>query len=174
MQYQVIIVDQEIILRQLRIEDAAAMAHLVDTDREYLSRWMEWVEHSTSVDDSAAFIQKTIEERAEGDAYNYGIYIDDKLVGSMGLMQLKTEPEIGYWVGSAVAGHGVATRAVTALTEFGFQTLGAAAIIICVDPANQASVRVAEKAGYQLRGFEFVPRLGKKLNVFMRQRIVKA
>lgn len=168
MDYLEIIVDQEITLRQLRVEEAVTMRQLIDKDREYLSRWLEWVDDSNSVEDTATFIQKTIEERASADTYNYGIYVKGELVGSMGLMQLKAEPEIGYWVASDAAGHGTASRAVTALTEFGFQTLSLAAIIICVDPDNQASTRVAEKAGYHLRGFESVPRLHKKLNVFVR------
>ncbi|MFJ8250047.1 GNAT family N-acetyltransferase [Streptomyces sp. NPDC094466] len=61
--------------------------------------------------------------------------------------------EVGYWTTSAARGRGVASRALTALTEWAFtefaeQGLTRLELLHQVD--NEASCRVAEKCGYAL------------------------
>ena len=56
--------------------------------------------------------------------------------------------EIGYWLRTSLAGRGLMTAAVRLLTRHALTTLGYSRIEILADPANVASCRVAEKAGY--------------------------
>ncbi|MFH9133287.1 GNAT family N-acetyltransferase [Streptomyces sp. NPDC017524] len=61
--------------------------------------------------------------------------------------------EVGYWTTAAARGRGVASRALTALTDWAFtefaeQGLARLELIHQVD--NEASCRVAEKCGYPL------------------------
>jgi RimJ/RimL family protein N-acetyltransferase len=80
---------------------------------------------------------------------------DGQLVGKGGLHTIDwTLPkfEIGYWVRTCAMGHGYATEATMALTEFARATLGACRIEITSDAQNGPSRRVAEKAGYTLEG----------------------
>ena len=60
--------------------------------------------------------------------------------------------EIGYWCRSSRTGQGFVTEAVQALTAMAFDTLGARRVEIFTDDLNQASWRVAERAGFVLEG----------------------
>ena len=60
--------------------------------------------------------------------------------------------EIGYWCRSSYCGHGLITEAVTAISRFAQDALGARRIISLPDELNTASRSVAERAGYLLEG----------------------
>ncbi|MFM8191093.1 MAG: GNAT family N-acetyltransferase, partial [Candidatus Nanopelagicus sp.] len=59
---------------------------------------------------------------------------------------------IGYWIDQRFASRGYTTRAVKLLTKFAFQTLKLHRIEINLRPENEASKKVAIKAGYVLEG----------------------
>lgn len=60
--------------------------------------------------------------------------------------------EIGYAVGPAARGRGVAGRSVTLLTRWAFEELGLVRLELQIDVANPASERVAARCGYSLEG----------------------
>ncbi|MDT0341589.1 GNAT family N-acetyltransferase [Streptomyces litchfieldiae] len=72
-------------------------------------------------------------------------------LGRAGL-SLKTggAAEVGYWVDPAARGRGVATTAVTALCGWAFATLGLGIVHWRAEVGNDASRRVAEKAGFRV------------------------
>lgn len=150
--YESIQIDSSLHLRQLDLEDAEHVFSTVDANREYLSKWLPWVDSTKSVQDSREFISKTIEKRKAGAEYGYAIVADGLPVGHISLMHLTDgeEPEIGYWVASSASGKGITTKATKALTDFGFNTLNLTKIIIKADPDNLPSNRVAEKLGYKI------------------------
>lgn len=144
-------VDDKLRLRQLHLSEAEEIFRLVDEDREYLGKWLPWVEATKSVSDNREFLATVIQDREAGTSYGFGIIYDGTVVGHTSLMLNRGEhPEIGYWIASKFTGQGITTRAARALTEFGFQELGLKTIIIKADPENHASNRVAEKLGYTL------------------------
>jgi ribosomal-protein-alanine N-acetyltransferase len=59
---------------------------------------------------------------------------------------------IGYWIDQRFSNRGITTRAVKLLTEYGFSELSLHRIEINLRPENEASKRVAEKAGYYFEG----------------------
>lgn len=59
----------------------------------------------------------------------------------------RPEIEIGYRLARAWWGRGYATEAVIAARDYAFNNLGLTRLIALIDPANAASIRVAEKAG---------------------------
>jgi RimJ/RimL family protein N-acetyltransferase len=62
------------------------------------------------------------------------------------------EVELGYLVAPSARGRGVATAALRLLTEWAFAHLDAFRIALLISPANAASKRVAERAGYTYEG----------------------
>ena len=60
--------------------------------------------------------------------------------------------EIGYWIGEATWGKGIATAVVRALSTYGFKELGLTRIFAVPLVSNLASMRVPEKAGYVREG----------------------
>ena len=77
-----------------------------------------------------------------------------RLVGDMGLSPAEGEPgvmKIGYTVAPAFQRRGYATEAVRALVDYAFGTLGADVVRMYASAENLPSIRVAEKAGLELK-----------------------
>lgn len=61
----------------------------------------------------------------------------------------RPEIELGYRLARLAWGRGYATEAAHAVRDLAFTTLGLKRLIAMIDPANGASIRVAEKIGMQ-------------------------
>ncbi len=61
---------------------------------------------------------------------------------------LKKSAELGYFVGEPYWGNGIATIAVSLITQFAFEQLSITHIFAGVYRGNRASMRVLEKCGY--------------------------
>ena len=90
------------------------------------------------------------------DPFNFAIEVEGQAAGSIGFIPgvdvHRVSAEIGYWLGRAFWGRGIATAAVRAATAWGFETYGWRRIYAGVFGPNAASMRVLEKAGYQREG----------------------
>lgn len=62
------------------------------------------------------------------------------------------DAEISYWLGAEVWGQGIASAVIPLFTLLSFQKRPLASIYARVDPANVASLRALEKAGYRDEG----------------------
>ena len=86
----------------------------------------------------------------------WAIEVDGEAAGGIGMELQKdverVSAEIGYWLGEAVWGRGVATEALTAVTAEAFRRFELTRIYALPFADNRASVRVLEKAGYTLEG----------------------
>lgn len=78
----------------------------------------------------------------------------NQFIGRCGLLpwtiEEHTEVEVAYLLAKAYWGQGLATEAAQAIRDYGFEQLHLARLICLIDPANQASRRVAEKIGMTL------------------------
>jgi RimJ/RimL family protein N-acetyltransferase len=83
-------------------------------------------------------------ETHEGEFLGLGLFVSLELEGRQG--------EIGYVVGPAARGMGVATRTLRLLTDWGFSQLGLERIELWIDTTNKGSERVAERVGYEREG----------------------
>jgi ribosomal-protein-serine acetyltransferase len=149
--FEALEIDNAMQLRPLAPEEARELFQLIRENREHLGRWLPWVDDTQSPNDSYNFLKSTAEARLQGREYGYGIIINQQIVGYISLIHIDSpEPRIGYWIKQELAGHGITTKAVVALTQLGTTHLGLKKIIIRSDPDNIASNRVAAKAGYYL------------------------
>lgn len=144
-------VRDELDLRQLALHDAEALYALTDANREHLRPWLPWVDSTTSVADTEAFIRAGIEQHARDDGFQAGIWYRGRLAGTIGLHYLRRpegETEIGYWLGAEFTGLGLMTDAVRALTKYALEELGMARIVIRCASANRRSRAVPERLGF--------------------------
>jgi [ribosomal protein S5]-alanine N-acetyltransferase len=87
-----------------------------------------------------------------------------EMIGFCGLQPLDGTPEteIGWWLGRAWWGKGLATEAARAALQDGFERAGLERIVAVAMGANSASIRVMEKLGMKYeretthRGFDVV------------------
>ena len=86
----------------------------------------------------------------------FAVDVEGEAVGGVGLfLQADVErysAEIGYWIGEAFWGRGLATAVVRGFTDYAFDTFELCRIYASVFEWNPASCRVLEKAGYVLEG----------------------
>jgi RimJ/RimL family protein N-acetyltransferase len=75
-----------------------------------------------------------------------------RLLGSVSLLWIDWEKSVGevaYWISADSRGKGVGQRAVGALCEWAFDTLGLQRLQLTADVRNEPSRRLAERVGFQ-------------------------
>jgi RimJ/RimL family protein N-acetyltransferase len=148
------IVLPELALRRWRPEWAEELQAAVEASRAELRPFMPWATDGHGLDQSREYIARSVAEWDRRETFNYAILRRgpdrDAVIGSCGLMTRMGEGvlEIGYWVHTAHAGRGHATAVAGALAEAALALPGIDRAAIKHDPANPASGRVAEKAGF--------------------------
>lgn len=97
----------------------------------------------------------TCQNLAEGQTV-LAVEVDGALAGGAGFEGIGAvyprTAMVGYWLGRAFWGRGIATEALRALTAHAFASSCLNRIEAGVFPWNRASMRVLEKAGYRLEG----------------------
>ena len=92
-----------------------------------------------------------------------------EFLGTIGWWWVADNVQLGYWVKAEARGRGVATRALALLSRWAFAELGAARVQLLTEPANRASQRVAEKAGFRREALlrAYVDLKGTRRDVYM-------
>ena len=118
-----------------------------------IPRWIHVIPHPYTERDARDWLERC-EHGAEG--HQFAITGDHagELLGAigLGLNELNQFGHIGYWVAAGARGHGVATRALRLVSEWGARELGLGRLELIVEPDNLPSQRVAEKAGFRREG----------------------
>ena len=134
-------------LRTLAIEDAVL---LVDaTSRESApALWGPRPAGPYSPQDTRAALLAW--DPAAGGQFSVGIVRGRQLLGAVGLMPDHSGSiELAYWVRPEQRGQGIASPAVAATTEWAHRSFAVPRIWLEIDPGNEPSLRVAQRAGYQ-------------------------
>jgi RimJ/RimL family protein N-acetyltransferase len=140
---------KRLVLRAPRIDDAEAVAALLDDRR--ISENLARVPFPYGRADAEAFIAKV--NQPGGEIAFLITEPDDTIVGACGIHKCdEVHPEIGYWLGVPYWGQGYATEAVRALIDHAFGDLGHQALQAGARVSNPASRRVLEKCGFQWTG----------------------
>lgn len=82
---------------------------------------------------------------------------DDAFIGACSLLAVDLERSragIGYWVAPWGRGQGAARDAVRLVTTWAHNVIGIRQLLMEIEPANPASVRSAEAAGFTFNGQE--------------------
>lgn len=100
-----------------------------------------------------AFIASASHQMAGGVAAPLAVAAsgDDALLGAIGLNVIDWErraADVGYWVAPPARGRGVAVRAVDLIARWAFDTLGLEHLDLRPHRDNEASQRVALRAGF--------------------------
>ena len=141
----------ELQLRPWRLDDLDAVVAAVQ-DPE-IPRWTR-VPKPYGRADGRAFLEATVEGWREGHSANFAI-VDPQgvLLGSIGVrFHEETAASTGYWIARDARGRGIATEALRLVSGWVLTELGVERLELVTEPANLASQRVAEKAGFQREG----------------------
>ncbi|MGW2781611.1 GNAT family N-acetyltransferase [Streptomyces populi] len=137
-----------LVLRDWTEADLAAMPELFDhPDIAY------WTPLVSPFDEAAARARLTRDRqlREEGTVVLLAITVDGGApLGEVMLRRTPEDMEIGYAVGPAHRGQGLAVRAVRVMAAYAFERWAAQRVILELEAENAASVAVATKAGFTL------------------------
>jgi RimJ/RimL family protein N-acetyltransferase len=153
MQEQVRTSAGQVTLRTWRLDDAAALARLGD-DRDIWLNLREQFPHPFTVPAAQLWLADRGAEPSP--ATSLAITCRGDLAGGLRFQRRELMhrmcADLSYWVGRPNWNRGIASAAVRAATEYGFDTLGLERIQAFVLDPNPASAHVLEKAGFELEG----------------------
>ncbi len=139
-------------VRAWELADAAALArhaNNVNVSKQLRDRFP----HPYTISAARAFLDHAVPARP---VTNFAIDVGGESVGGIGFAAgsdvERFSAEIGYWLGEPFWGRGIATEALSLVTEYAFATMNILRLFALPFADNAASARVLEKAGYVREG----------------------
>ena len=160
-------------LRPWRPDDAAALHRLIN-DWEVI-RTLAVVPFPYSRERADEWVSESATRLESGQAYQLAITGTDKdaetLVGGIGLTpdRATRSGELGYWVGRAFWGHGVASEAAGRMARWALANLDLDRLRASVATDNYASIAVLRRIGFRHvgEGMKMSVALGKERRVLL-------
>lgn len=145
--------DGDILLRAWRPSDVPALTAACQ-DPE-ISRWTV-VPSPYREQDARDFIAGCAEDRHAGRELALAIVdSEDRLLGAIGIGRFDWDDgkaEIGYWIAREARRRAVGARATRLLARWALTDLGLERLELLANPENEASQRLAERAGFTREG----------------------
>lgn len=148
-------VNEEVKLKIFEVRHAELLFNLTNENRKYLGEWLPFVETTTKVDQSKAFIQKSLEKFAKGNGFDLGIWLNNQLVGTIGFHYIddfNKKTSIGYYLSEHAQKKGIMTACVKALLKYAFEELNLHRVEIRVATGNKKSQAIPERLGFTKEG----------------------
>jgi len=142
-------VRENVYLRLLVPDDAAAIFAILQKDPEIAKHYVTWTAGLTNEDEVREAIAKYQESR-----YFFGIIAGDQLIGYIGTWKVvsvtdKNEYDMGYFIDPGKRGTGIVTDAARALLEAVSGKLPMGGMALWIWDENEGSKAVARKLGAQ-------------------------
>ncbi len=140
-----------VVLRKLTYLDKGDLAKLLN-NKKIWNNLRNHIPYPYQEKDAENFIKLS----NNNSQHVFAIEYEGKFCGVLGLEMQKDiyekSAELGYWIGEAFWGKGIATESVRLIAEIGFNTLNLLRIYAGVFEFNIASMIVLEKNGFQKEG----------------------
>lgn len=143
-------------IRLRRFADGDA-AMVMDLSRDPYVPTVGTLQPNATREQATAWISRQHRRHTEGSGLSFSIAEceTDRAVGNIGLSfrELdKGRSQIGYAIAPRDRGHGIASEALALLTAFAWTIRSLHRLELYIEPWNRASVRTAERAGYEREG----------------------
>jgi ribosomal-protein-serine acetyltransferase len=148
-------IDDETELRLLKERHAEELFALMDQNRKYLREWLPWLDTNKSLRDTKEFIEGSLEQFANNNGFQSGIWFRGKLAGVIGYHKIdwaNRTTSIGYWLAVPFRGKGLMTKACRALVDYAFDEFGLNRVEIRCAVENQKSRAIPQRLGFREEG----------------------
>jgi len=152
---QAIPVSETFALTPLDLRDADELFALIDSNRDYLRRWLPWLDSIRRVEDTRAFIKAAQVQASQNNGTQLGIRLNGEVVGIVGHHQIDWRnrlTSLGYWIGQIWQGRGFATTACQALVDHAFGDARLNRVEIRCAVANHKSRAIPNRLGFRQEG----------------------
>lgn len=116
---------------------------------------MEYIDRpkAETIDDAKILVQRMMDVVTNNEGISWGITLtdSDRLIGTIGFWRLVKEHyrgEVGYMLHSDYHRKGIMKEALLAATEYAFKNIKLHTIEANINPANTASIKLAESVGF--------------------------
>lgn len=141
-------------LRNWTIQDAKDISTVMN-DKEVLDNLRDGIPFPYTEKDGDNFINSVLNATADSQ-YTWAIYIDGKVIGSIGIFRKENihsrTAELGFCIAKHYWGKGIVTAAVKEACEYIFTHTNIIRVFAEPFAHNTASCRVLEKAGFTFEG----------------------
>ena len=146
-----------VVLHPVEVADAADLLEFERLNRAYFERFIgSRGDAFYQLGEVRKALEKACQDRDEGKAYAYLVRIGDEIAGRLNLTQVERQQffcaHLGYRIGEAWAGRGVATAAVGQGVGLALNQHQLWRIEAIVSAFNAGSARVLEKNGFRRFG----------------------
>lgn len=149
-------VSDHVALQLIERHHAEGLFALVDANRAHLREWLGWVDGTTdAITYQEIVIPAWLQQFADGNGFTCGIYLEDELVGTIGLHEINQhlgQTSLGYYLGEKGLRKGVMTDVVRFVTNYCFEMLGLNRVVIECATGNVRSRRIPERLGFTEEG----------------------
>lgn len=148
-----------VVVRSLRRSDADEWEAVRARNQQWLAPWDATVPPGGAPRPASYRLvtRALLKQAGRGQTLPFVIEVDGRFAGQVTVSNVARGSaqwaSIGYWVDAAVAGRGVAPRAVAMVIDHCLGPVGLHRVEICVRPENTNSLRVVEKLGLEQVGY---------------------
>lgn len=151
------VVDDHLILEKIKLIYAEIIFNCINKDREYLRKWLPFVDQTRVQRDTELYIRSIIDQPYEERDDVFVIWFKGEFAGLIGFKDcdlINHRAEIGYWLAKHMNGKGIAHRSVKKLINIAFRNLDMNRIQIRCAVGNTKSSTIPKKLGFKLEGIE--------------------
>jgi ribosomal-protein-serine acetyltransferase len=151
-------IDEEICLEEINHSHAQAIFRIVNKNREYLRKWLTFVDSTCSLEDTLEYINKikATSHKSTGEEV-FAVLFHKRLVGLVGLKKVDWTNrigEIGYWLDEQYQGNGIMTRSCRKMILHAFEECGFNRLEIKCGVGNLRSIHIPQRLGFSFEGIE--------------------
>lgn len=144
-------------IREAESGDAMVIWQAISTHREYLKKWLPFVERIKQVEDEEAFLTTVLAVPYEERNIVFVIENEKKFCGLVGFVNTDVtnhRTEIGYWLLPEFQGRGIMTQCVSHLCQWAIRERGINRIQIRCATGNKSSNAIPQRLNFKLEGTE--------------------
>lgn len=146
-----------LIIRAPQLGDELDVWNAISNSHSALHKWIPFARSMPKLEETTESLRQAIADFITRKTLRFHLYLKEsgEFIGSVGLYRINWEipkVEIGYWLDTKFEGQGYMTEAVSRMTFFAFEDLGARRVEIRCDEKNLPSRAVAERLGFPLEG----------------------
>lgn len=152
-----LIIDDYQFLERLSLSHVEAIYTAIDQNRQFLRKWLPFVDFTKKMSDTERFVRSILEKPAARRDEVFVVRYDHEFAGLIGFKdpdRINDKIEIGYWLVEKMTGKGIATAAVRKLINLAFRNMEMNRVQIRCGVGNHKSSAIPRRLGFSFEGIE--------------------
>jgi ribosomal-protein-serine acetyltransferase len=150
-------VNEKVRLERVEISMAEIIFNTIERDRQYLREWLPFIDSTTVIADTEAFIKSLLLQNQLKRDEVFAIWYHEEFAGLIGFKDtdwINHKTEIGYWLAQPMQGKGIMTACVSFLVRFSFRKMGINRVQIKIAKGNIKSEAIPVRLDFNYEGTE--------------------